>query len=472
VILLTVALLVRAQTFGNPVLGYDEQFYLLVGERMLHGAVPYVDIFDRKPIGLFLIYAFAQMFGGNGFIAYKLLALGFVVGTALGLFHVARRFAGPFGATAASALFVVWHSFMGGEGGQSPVFYDPFVLLAAALVIRAMDRPETLVKAGGAAMLSMGLAMQIKYCALFEGAYFGCVLLWLGMRQGMSAARLAACGALWIGLALAPTLAVLGAYAAMGHASEFLFANFISVMAQGRNPLAVQLRDLLEIAAILSPLLLLRGVGSLRGAGPAGDAAGLFLRGWFVVSLTALLVYFRFNTPHYAIPLLLPLCIWLAPLLDAPRRRVASVALVGIALVAAQFVLADQQRMRGGAREAALVTAAARPTSDGCIYVYAGYPALYQLTGSCLPSRWAFPGGLNMADEANAKAQGVDPVAEVQRILAQRPPVIVDEFPVSPFGNPATHALVRRAIARDYVLAARVGISRDRAQLVYRLKGR
>ena len=54
--LLAFAFLVRAQTFGNPVLGFDEQFYLLVGDRMLHGAIPYVDIFDRKPIGLFLIY--------------------------------------------------------------------------------------------------------------------------------------------------------------------------------------------------------------------------------------------------------------------------------------------------------------------------------------------------------------------------------------------------------------------------------
>ena len=54
-LLLCLAVAARWQTFGNPVLGYDEQFYLLVGDRMLHGALPYVDIFDRKPIGLFLM---------------------------------------------------------------------------------------------------------------------------------------------------------------------------------------------------------------------------------------------------------------------------------------------------------------------------------------------------------------------------------------------------------------------------------
>ena len=44
-LLLLLALAARAQTFGNPVIGYDEQFYLLVGDRMIHGTIPFVDIF-------------------------------------------------------------------------------------------------------------------------------------------------------------------------------------------------------------------------------------------------------------------------------------------------------------------------------------------------------------------------------------------------------------------------------------------
>ena len=60
----------RAQTFGNPVIGFDEQFYLLVGDRMIHGAIPFVDIFDRKPIGLFLIYGAIRLLGGEGTLQY------------------------------------------------------------------------------------------------------------------------------------------------------------------------------------------------------------------------------------------------------------------------------------------------------------------------------------------------------------------------------------------------------------------
>uniref|UniRef100_UPI001C08B440 hypothetical protein n=1 Tax=Acinetobacter baumannii TaxID=470 RepID=UPI001C08B440 len=54
-ILLMFAVAVRARDFGNPSIHVDEQFYLLVGDRMLHGALPYLDIWDRKPIGLFLL---------------------------------------------------------------------------------------------------------------------------------------------------------------------------------------------------------------------------------------------------------------------------------------------------------------------------------------------------------------------------------------------------------------------------------
>ena len=62
-ILAVVALALRLPDIGNPLIDLDEQFYLLVGDRMLHGAVPYVDIWDRKPVGLFLIYAAARVVG-------------------------------------------------------------------------------------------------------------------------------------------------------------------------------------------------------------------------------------------------------------------------------------------------------------------------------------------------------------------------------------------------------------------------
>ena len=44
IVLLVAALLLRGGRFGDPVIQIDEQFYLLVGDRMLHGTLPFVDV--------------------------------------------------------------------------------------------------------------------------------------------------------------------------------------------------------------------------------------------------------------------------------------------------------------------------------------------------------------------------------------------------------------------------------------------
>ena len=62
-IMLFAAVCVRALTFGNPIVHVDEEFYFVTAQRMLEGAIPYVDVWDRKPIGLFLLYVPPAMFG-------------------------------------------------------------------------------------------------------------------------------------------------------------------------------------------------------------------------------------------------------------------------------------------------------------------------------------------------------------------------------------------------------------------------
>ena len=79
VILLIAAIAVRAIAFGNPVVHVDEEFYFVTAQRMLDGALPYVDIWDRKPIGLFLIYLPAAAYGGNLPFYAKMLAIALAI---------------------------------------------------------------------------------------------------------------------------------------------------------------------------------------------------------------------------------------------------------------------------------------------------------------------------------------------------------------------------------------------------------
>ena len=135
--LLVFAIVVRARDFGNPIVHVDEQYYLLVGDRMLHGALPYVDIWDRKPVGLFAIFAAIRLLPGHGILAYQLVATFFAAATAWLIASGGRRLgASPLGALIAGLAYVLWLSFLSGRGGQSPVFYNLFVAGAAALTLR------------------------------------------------------------------------------------------------------------------------------------------------------------------------------------------------------------------------------------------------------------------------------------------------------------------------------------------------
>ncbi|WP_404372795.1 hypothetical protein AB5I39_06740 [Sphingomonas sp. MMS24-J45] len=466
-LLLLVTLAARAATLGNPVLGFDEQFYLLVGDRMLHGALPYVNIFDRKPIGLFLLYAGARLFGGEGFLQYKLLAGLFVAVTAFGIYWIARRHVGWLGSVLAAILYILWLNFMEGEGGQAPVFYNAFLAGAGALMVSAVSDGSRLTQKGLGALLLIGLALQVKYSVLLEGVYFGCVFLWLAWWQGRSLAQTLVFGVGMVALALLPTAFAALYYGAIGQGQAFVFANFQSVFGQTKGGFVRESIGLASFVGLFLPLILVALAGRKKALPTAVVLERRYLLGWLVTAIVSVVIYWRFDAPHYALPILLPACILLAPAVAA-RRRVA-VGLAVVALVAGQIVLAISVSAKGGDREARTVAALAKPTR-GCIFVYNGYPALYMLTHSCLPSRWVFPGHLNTADEDNPRALGGDPRAIASAILAANPPAIVDTYPVYKFGNPAVHGLLMHAIRERYDLAGCVA-TRGRVRLVYRLRG-
>ena len=101
---LLLALLIRSPQFGNPVIQVDEQFYLLVGDRMWHGALPFVDVWDRKPWGLFALYAAIRLLGGEGIIQYQVVATLFAAATAWMIWRLARRVAPDRGAIFAGVI--------------------------------------------------------------------------------------------------------------------------------------------------------------------------------------------------------------------------------------------------------------------------------------------------------------------------------------------------------------------------------
>ncbi len=471
--LAVVATLARCRVFGDPVIQIDEQFYLLVGGRMLHGALPYVDIWDRKPIGLFLLYAGFRALGGSGVLSYQVGALISVWATALLLFAMGRRIAPPGGALAGAILYVLWLDLAGGEGGQSPVFYNLPVVAAIATVFflrdTAAERRGDLRWPGMAAMLLFGIAMQIKYTALFEGMFAGVMLLAIARRAGRGWPALAGDAALWIGCAIAPTLAAAAFYAAIGHWGDWWFANATSIAKRGPGLRSATVQRVRILAYLIVPLLVCVPLRRWLGIAPTTASERedrRFVDAWTAVALLAVVLFGTwFN--HYVLPLCAPLGVAAAPLWTRRTGRIWLLALVGASAVWGQRVLWHHQITRGDARVLAHA-AAAMQGSRGCAFVYDGYPAFYDVTHSCLPTTHAFPAHLQARNEMGAT--GIDEAAEVRRIMATRPERVMVMGPAYDEENLAARAELLRVLRPDYQpIYAYTALKR--ALIVYGLKG-
>ncbi|WP_052215500.1 hypothetical protein [Sphingomonas sp. ERG5] len=454
ILLLFVAVALRMWDFGNPVIHVDEQFYLLVGDRMLHGDLPYVDIWDRKPIGLFLLFAGIRLLPGDGILAYQIVATLFAAATAWMIDRGALRLgAARAGALAAAIAYLIWLSLLNGRGGQSPVFYNLFMAAAALLTLRL----PVLAKAGAIravlgngliVCLLSGIAIQMKYTPVIEGIYFGLAHLWFLHRAGGRLPILAGAGLAWAIAGLLPTLAAIGYYAWIGpdalHA--FWFANVISIALRPGYPADQIAMRLLGVAAQLSPLIVAAGIAWRwrRRMGFAGEGS-IIAWGWLGAALIGFLAIGTYFD-HYALPLIAPLALVAAPALGRSARIMVGV--LGLALLLFVIKLAMQPRNADGARAVAAVVKA--NSGSECPWVAIGDTITYRLADACLPTPYVFPNLLIYSTEQGAI--GIDEAGEVRRIVAARPPVIVTSSRSLNIWNRASFSVAKSALRADYRL--------------------
>jgi hypothetical protein len=478
-ILLLAAFAIRCAQFGNPLIHVDENFYLLVGDRMLHGAVPYVDIWDRKPVGLFVLFAAIRLLGGDGIVQYQVVATLFAAGTAMIVARIAAPMAGLQAATIAGVIYRLLLGLVGGSGGQAPVFYNLFVAGAALATLTALTSrdasAERIRREGALAMGLIGLAMQLKYTAVFEGVFMGLALMWASWRANPRPARLAADAAIWIAIAIAPTLIAWCWYAWIGHADAFVYANFLSIGDRSGAPAEELARRLAKAWRLLHVPVFAVVLATLLEPWrrfPNGAATMKFALAWLAAAVVG---YLAFGTyfDHYALPLFAPLAAACAPLFIYRPYRLGLVAAALMLLsgaVANGVVVRKMWLKRGHQAEMTAMVEAIRPRLKGCLYVWNGDPLLYHLTGSCLPTRYPFAGHLNLLRENGAI--GVDQATEVKRILAGRPKVIVDHDPAARDFNFEVVAIVQAELRRAYRPVKVVRLRRTRLIVYERIPGR
>lgn len=427
-LLLLVAIVARVLTFGNPIVDTDEQFYLVTAQRMAEGALPYVDIWDRKPVGLFLLYFPAGIFDlATGVWIYQFMALASVVGTALLVWRLAERAGWSRGGLVAALLYVFMLNFADGQGGQAPVFYN---LLMAAAVLLILPRADDVagdrnrMARAVLAFLLIGLGLQIKYSMVFEGMFLGLWLMWREHRLGAERRGVLGFGTVLAMVALLPTGLAWATFAAMGHGDAWVYANLSSILARQSDPGHVLLRSLTKLGLILGPVLICAGMSRHL---VADDARTLAVRrlcsGWLVAAVLGLLLFGGYIN-HYALPVMLPMCVCAAGFLGSHPigRKYVAWPLTIVAALGGSFVVWSAKEVRGDAEQLRAIT---QVIGDGpaCLYVYSGSAILYGTTRRCAPTAWLFPS--HISRERENGAVGMNQLAELDRVFAKRPQFVV-----------------------------------------------
>lgn len=446
-LLALVAVATRLVWFGDQAPDYDEQLYSLIGQRMLQGDLPYADLWDRKPLGLFALFALAHAIGGPDALAYQVMAALFAAAGSWLVYGLARRLVDDITACGAALAYPALLYAYGSLSGQSEVFLVPLTL---GMVWLVADMPRgTPVAKALVAMALGGLALQIKTTAAPQCLALGLAALW--QLRGLGPVRLAGLALAFAGLGLLPTVVVAGFYAAQGEFGWFWFAttasNFARVAATGERVIAQHFAALMPLLAIT--------VGGLYAAwrlNPPRNRDFYLLVCWWSLGVLAG-IYLPNKVNLYYFAAFVPCALLLAtPLIDRQSglRWVPLAVLLGASALLLN-VPRHLQESRMGRASLVQMTQAIRPhvgPQGPCLLVFDGPTSLYRLTDSCLPSRVVYPDHWNDALERDSL--GIDRMAELRRVLAGRPgAVVTGDDPVA-HQDPEVQALVLAVLARDY----------------------
>lgn len=240
----------RLPGFAFGILNIDESDFVLIGRRIVEGALPYVDIADHKPPLTYLAFAFGGLFGPASLLPMRVLSIFWLLGTLLVVEKAAQEWTSDELAGRAAAWLALLATFC-----ELPLINSEVLMnLPAAAALLWFVRASRL-----------GRARDALVCGLFAGA---CSLF---KHQGAVLAVLALSFLpnLRMPLAMAagfvlPWAAALGFWAAAGHRAEFIDWVFTRNFAYAAQDSRTVAENLVHALAVCIPGALLPWVLAVR----------------------------------------------------------------------------------------------------------------------------------------------------------------------------------------------------------------
>jgi 4-amino-4-deoxy-L-arabinose transferase-like glycosyltransferase len=212
--------------------GHDEGLYLAGAVRMLAGARLYTDVWDNKPVGIYLVYLAIAATLGSSRTAVNLASALAVLASALLLYLIGRDMTGRKQPGVIAAFVLPAYMLdIGADGANTESFMMVLQSLSVWLLVRHCRVTQPVGRHVRAALvfgLLQGALLQLKFTSVFETAAIGLAfagIVWWEHRSLLALARLAV---VFLAGYLLCTLAVFCYFAATGGIGDMVFANFVS----------------------------------------------------------------------------------------------------------------------------------------------------------------------------------------------------------------------------------------------------
>lgn len=225
VILLLLAVFLRLPFFFKYSFNWDENTFILMGQSLLNGNLPYIELWDNKPPLAFAPFAFFIWLFGKSIVGIRIGATIFVAVTSFFTFLIGKHIWGKQVGLLTAVLCVFFYTW--GFGSLNLVIeIIASVPLMAALALGVMreSTPQTSFFVGLLISLTAMIAMNIAYLSIFMGLY---ILVQTILNKGSITRHLSMYvlgGMVPIGLTILP-------YAINGH-SQILYNSIITAPLQ------------------------------------------------------------------------------------------------------------------------------------------------------------------------------------------------------------------------------------------------
>ncbi len=482
--LLLVSTLFRFPYFFADTIDWDESTFILMGQSLLDGHLPYTNLWDLKPPLAFLFYAFSIAVLGKSIISVRIAGLLSVVLVAFLIYWAGKHLWNPLTGIVAATLSVVLSSLL--PSGQA-VMTEHVALVplvgAFSLLVTQKITPRNLFFAGILMAIASLVRLNLAYVAVMVGCFAILVRplqLALVLQRGIA---YTAGNLLIIGITFLP-------YALTGQPQVWWSSVVLAPLNYAHSQHTIwsafqeQVSTIWASIAALnapSPLNALIWIGGLMGVAIVGaqwrNLPGIRQRGFIL--LIVFLIGIEFSIlrggaahGHYLIQLApfmaLATAACLNPLLHSKLRGLTAVLVVlvlatSVRSVASEYskvtsrALAGEALANGPAYEVAEYLVEEN-SANASVYLMTDHIAYWLIDAEPLSKASTHPSNitkeylLEVISGPSASAE-----AEMARILAQNPKFIVKAEEVSYLVNQNTaKAMLQSTLQTEYELVEEI----------------